>query len=50
MTGPDRRSDLPPISRKQLAFLITVPLGWAALLWFHPAVDPAASTKVFATR
>jgi hypothetical protein len=40
MTGPDRRSDLPPITRKQLAFLIAVPLGWAALLWFHPAVDP----------
>jgi hypothetical protein len=40
MTGPDPHSDLPPITRKQLAFLIAVPLGWAALLWFHPAVDP----------
>ena len=40
MTRPDRHSDPPPITRKQLAFLIAVPLGWAALLWFHPAVDP----------
>src|ERR1700742_3127960 len=26
--------------RSRLAFLIAVPLAWAALLWFHPAVDP----------
>ena len=33
-----RRTD--PSTRGQLAFLIGVPLAWAVLLWFHPAVDP----------
>jgi hypothetical protein len=40
MTPPQARVTLPQVTGKRLAFLIGVPLGWAALLWFHPAVDP----------
>jgi hypothetical protein len=29
----------PRFSRRQLAFLIAVPLGWAVLLLFHPSAD-----------
>jgi hypothetical protein len=29
-----------PMTRGRLAFLIGVPLAWAVLLWFHPAVEP----------
>jgi hypothetical protein len=32
--------ELARFSRLQLVFLIGVPLAWAALLWFHPDVDP----------
>ena len=40
MTAPDRRIELPPFTRAQIAVLVGVPLAWAALLWFHPDVDP----------
>jgi len=40
MTAPDRRIELRPLTRAQIAVLVGVPLAWAALLWFHPDVDP----------
>ena len=40
MTVPDRRIELRPLTRAQIAVLVGVPLAWAALLWFHPDVDP----------
>jgi hypothetical protein len=32
--------DLPRLTRRELAFVVGVPLAWAVLLWFHPDVDP----------
>ena len=32
--------DKPRFNRRQLAFLIGVPLAWAVVLLFHPAPDP----------
>ena len=40
MSSPDRRIELRPLTRAQIAVLVGVPLAWAALLWFHPDVDP----------
>ena len=40
MSSPDRRIELRPLTRTQIAVLVGVPLAWAALLWFHPDVDP----------
>jgi hypothetical protein len=40
MTPPEDRIDRPKFTRKQLAFLIGMPLAWAVLLWFHPDADP----------
>jgi hypothetical protein len=40
MAPPDARTDQPQVTRKRLAFLIGVPIAWAALLWFHPDVAP----------
>ena len=40
MTAPDRRIELRPFTRAQIAVLVGVPLAWAALLWFHPDVAP----------
>ena len=40
MSPPDRRIELRPLTRTQIAVLVGVPLAWAALLWFHPDVDP----------
>ena len=40
MRPREGRIDRPPFTRRLLAFLIGVPLGWAVLLWFHPDVDP----------
>lgn len=34
------RVDKPRFNRRQLAFLIGVPLAWAVVLLFHPAPDP----------
>ncbi len=40
MSSPDRRIELRPLTRAQIAVLVGVPLAWAVLLWFHPDVDP----------
>jgi hypothetical protein len=40
--SPRDRTEAPRFTRAELAFLMSVPLAWAALLWFHPAGDADA--------